>query len=86
MRWFVNSVLKPIPFILFLYLKGLAFLIAHPVQFFDFVREWERFQHSIREKDEAVAAGFADLSRAERRALDREVNRKVGKQISKGNA
>ncbi len=53
------------------YTIGLWFLCRHPIQFISFVNEWRGYAKQIADTDDAAAAGYFSLNRAQRRKLSR---------------
>lgn len=69
------------------YAQGLWFLARHPIDFIDFLREWQRFQRKLEDVDDVEAAvnisEFHSLPRKQRRHVERTLA-KAQRQLKDG--
>lgn len=52
---------------------GLVFLVRHPITFNKFVGEYRGWKQKIDDNDEAITAGYYELTREQRRRLKRRI-------------
>lgn len=69
--------LSKILFVPIAYAEGLWFLIAHPTQFVRFIRVYKFHQSSLDEANQLRQSGYLELSRRQRREIDKMAKKKA---------